>query len=260
MLANHVFWWLMLFYTHLLLLLQPSVLWLSIVTLNNDAKLPPKWIFATKTKAREKLGGAGKRKRKGERACNHFIYDPLAHTCCTFEIIRFRLSNCWNVNDKGTFDLCRLLTVIRKQLTCENIRFSSLFVDGYVSRETSPAAKSEETRMFSQASGTFGIIRFRLSNCWNVNELESFSNFSRDYFARRHPPVNRPSVSVWGEKIARRGKEKASPFSLLAIFSPFPQTESLFTGYQSLIRDTQRDYSSKPLKQSFLKRILVCKR
>ena len=36
--ANHVFWPLMLFYTHLLLLLQPSVLWLSIVTFNNDAK------------------------------------------------------------------------------------------------------------------------------------------------------------------------------------------------------------------------------
>ena len=38
MLANHVFWRLMLFNTHLLLLLQPSVLWLSIVSYNNDAK------------------------------------------------------------------------------------------------------------------------------------------------------------------------------------------------------------------------------
>ena len=46
MLANHVLWRLMLsFYTHLLLLLQPSVLWLSIVSFNNDAKLPPKWIL-----------------------------------------------------------------------------------------------------------------------------------------------------------------------------------------------------------------------
>ena len=35
----------MLVYTHLLLLLQPSVLWLSIVTFNNDAKPPPKWIL-----------------------------------------------------------------------------------------------------------------------------------------------------------------------------------------------------------------------
>ena len=45
MLANHVFWRLMLFNTHLLLLLQPSVLWLSIVSFNNDAKPPPKWIL-----------------------------------------------------------------------------------------------------------------------------------------------------------------------------------------------------------------------
>ena len=45
MLANHVFWRLMHFYTPLLLLLQPSVLWLSIVTFNNDAKPPPKWIL-----------------------------------------------------------------------------------------------------------------------------------------------------------------------------------------------------------------------
>ena len=33
------------FYTHLLLLLQPSVQWLSIVNFNNDAKPPPKWIL-----------------------------------------------------------------------------------------------------------------------------------------------------------------------------------------------------------------------
>ena len=45
MLANHVFWWFMLFYTHLLLSLQPSVMWLSIVTFSNDAKPPPKWIL-----------------------------------------------------------------------------------------------------------------------------------------------------------------------------------------------------------------------
>ena len=35
----------MFFYIHLLLLLQPSVLWLSIITFNNDAKPPPKWIL-----------------------------------------------------------------------------------------------------------------------------------------------------------------------------------------------------------------------
>ena len=46
MLANHVFRRLMLFSTHLLLLLQPLVLWLSIVTFNNDAQPPPKWIVS----------------------------------------------------------------------------------------------------------------------------------------------------------------------------------------------------------------------
>ena len=40
-------------------------------------------------------------------------------------------------------------------LACENIRFSSLFAAGDVLRETSPAAKSEEKRMFSQANETF---------------------------------------------------------------------------------------------------------
>ena len=45
MLANHMFWRLMLFYTHFLLLLQPSVRWLSIITFNNDANPPAKWIL-----------------------------------------------------------------------------------------------------------------------------------------------------------------------------------------------------------------------
>ena len=40
MLANHVFWRLMHFYTPLLLLLQPSVQWLSIVNSYSDAKPP----------------------------------------------------------------------------------------------------------------------------------------------------------------------------------------------------------------------------
>ena len=48
MLPNHVFWQLMFFYTHLLLLLlllQPSVLWLSNVSFNNDVKPPLKGIL-----------------------------------------------------------------------------------------------------------------------------------------------------------------------------------------------------------------------
>ena len=45
MLANHECWRLMHFYTPLLLLLQPSVQWLSIVNFHDDAKPPPKWIL-----------------------------------------------------------------------------------------------------------------------------------------------------------------------------------------------------------------------
>ena len=46
-----------------------------------------------------------------------------------------------------------LLSLLRavQIIACENIRFSSLFAAGGVSRETSPAAKSEEKRTFSQA-------------------------------------------------------------------------------------------------------------
>ena len=64
-----------------------------------------------------------------------------------------------------------------KNIACENIRFSSLFADRDVSRggTTSPAAKSEEKRMFSKATknttnsllinehrASKGIIRNRL--------------------------------------------------------------------------------------------------
>ena len=49
----------MLVYTHLLRLLQPSVLWLSIVTFNNDAKPPSKWILCEfdVSRIRPRLGG-----------------------------------------------------------------------------------------------------------------------------------------------------------------------------------------------------------
>ena len=59
MLTNHLFWRLMLFYTHLLLLLQPSVWWLSLVTFDNDAKPQPKWILREfdVSRIRPRLGG-----------------------------------------------------------------------------------------------------------------------------------------------------------------------------------------------------------
>ena len=52
-------------------------------------------------------------------------------------------------------DTHALLARLLSTLACENIRFSSLFAAGDVSpRETSPVAKSEEKRMFSQAIST----------------------------------------------------------------------------------------------------------
>ena len=208
--------------------------------------------FCDKDKGTRKVGGAGKRKRKGERACNHFIYDPLAHTCCTFEIIRFRLSNCWNVNDKGTFDLCRLLAVIRKQLTCENIRFSSLFVDGDVSRETSPAAKSEETRMFSQASGTFGIIRFRLqtvemSMSWNLSQI------SREI-------ISRGAIRLWTGPLFRDGVKKSQgegrkkPFPSLSsrFFHPFPKQRACSQATNPLSGTPNETIVQNRLNKAFL--------
>ena len=47
-----------------------------------------------------------------------------------------------------------------------------------------------------------------------------------------------PRLSVW------RYGEKILPFPLLAICSPFPQTESLFTGYQM---EAFEEYSSHML-------------
>ena len=44
--------------------------------------------------------------------------------------------------------------VVHVLVACENIRFFSLFAAGDVSRETSPAAKSVDKRMFSQATST----------------------------------------------------------------------------------------------------------
>ena len=55
-----------------------------------------------KVKGMQKVGGAGKREKEG-RACNNFFYHPLPPTFGTFEIIRFQLSNCRNVNELESF-------------------------------------------------------------------------------------------------------------------------------------------------------------
>ena len=55
-----------------------------------------------KVKGTQKVGRAEKREKEG-RACNHFFYHPLPPTFGTFEIIRFHLSNCRNVNELESF-------------------------------------------------------------------------------------------------------------------------------------------------------------
>ena len=55
-----------------------------------------------------KVGGAKKRKRKGERACDHFFYDPIPPAFGTFEIIRswnlFQISH--EIISRGANPLC----------------------------------------------------------------------------------------------------------------------------------------------------------
>ena len=49
--------------------------------------------------------------------------------------------------------------IVRVNVACENIRFSSFFVAEDVPRETSSATKSEEKRMFSQARVNVALNR-----------------------------------------------------------------------------------------------------
>ena len=61
----------------------------------------------------------------------------------------------------------------KSTLACENIRFSSLFPAGDVSRETSPAAKSEEKRMFSQAKSTSGQNIYEKRHPYSLSSIGS---------------------------------------------------------------------------------------
>ena len=61
----------------------------------------------------------------------------------------------------------------KSTLACENIRFSSLFPAGDVSRETSPAAKSEEKRMFSQPKSTRGQNIYEKRHPYSLSSIGS---------------------------------------------------------------------------------------
>ena len=87
---------------------------------------------------------------------------------------------CWPVaHDRATGSSFNFL---RSSVACENICFSSLFATGDVSRflraKTSPTAKSEEKRMFSQAR-SFTFLRFSadqlLAFNWSQTQAKLFS-------------------------------------------------------------------------------------
>ena len=61
----------------------------------------------------------------------------------------------------------------KSTLAWENIRFSSLLPAGDVSRETSPAAKSEEKRMFSQAKSTRGQNIYEKKHPYSLSSIGS---------------------------------------------------------------------------------------
>ena len=81
---------------------------------------------------------------------------------CVFKIARWLKRAC-NILDRSHVlfrlavekDLSPVALFARLTLACENIRFSSLFAAARRKRETSPAAKSEEKRMLSQARLTW---------------------------------------------------------------------------------------------------------
>ena len=59
----------------------------------NNGENAEEWGRQESERYAKRGAGREKEKRKGERACNHFFYDPLPPTFGAFEIIRFRLSN-----------------------------------------------------------------------------------------------------------------------------------------------------------------------
>ena len=85
---------------------------------------------------------------------NHFIFFFFHDNFFLF----FYVPGCsWSFRNvpaySGMFRVPGFIDALNNRgVACENIRFSSLVVAGDVSREASPATKSEEKRMFSQAN------------------------------------------------------------------------------------------------------------
>ena len=81
--------------------------------------------------------------------------------------------------------LVSVFCAVERCLACENIRFFSFLVAGDVSRETSPAAKSEEKRMFSQAKrcqprGTV-VLLFDQRTIWGFDFVNKQHQFRTNF-------------------------------------------------------------------------------
>ena len=139
MLANHVFWRLMLFYSHLLLLLQPSVLWLSIVTFNNNAKPQPKWILREFDVLRTPPWNVYMAKFdpgwEGYPVWQTGLPALAGHPTYHVNVIKWKCEIIWTGGLPHLSGLPHLPTFPTSMQTgpnCENIRFSSLFAAGDV--------------------------------------------------------------------------------------------------------------------------------
>jgi len=92
-------------------------------------------------------------------------------------------------------------------IACENIRFSSLFAAGDVSRETSPSAKSEEKRMFLQATDISAI---------DVNRTGTILGYAKTCCLKSIARIDRMPLQIaceagtglFGGKEKSRGRER----------------------------------------------------
>ena len=67
------------------------------------------------------------------------------------------------LDEVDSFKYLAAVVTDQGSIACENIPFSSLFVAGDVSRETFPAAKSEEKRMYSEVKGSRPEVLSRIA-------------------------------------------------------------------------------------------------
>ena len=123
--------------------------------------------------------------------------------------------------DHGTKEMLGVVGWKVWPVACENIRFSSLFADGDVSRETSPAAKSKEKGMFSKA--IWPVSNFAQQHATTSNNLcnrvcKRTQHVTSNNVGSCWPIMLRPFARGLKRKtstsLALKRKGNSSPFSL----------------------------------------------